>query len=70
MGLLGATAVLIYRHRFVDPRARSVISLVAIVMGLNFGMALFGGGGVAWQAHLGGFFSGLFLVSLFERRPK
>jgi membrane associated rhomboid family serine protease len=26
--------------------------------------------GVAWQAHLGGFLAGLFLVPLFERRPK
>jgi membrane associated rhomboid family serine protease len=24
---------------------------------------------IAWQAHLGGFFAGLFLVPLFERRP-
>lgn len=26
--------------------------------------------GIAWQAHLGGFLVGLFLVPLFERRPK
>ncbi len=26
--------------------------------------------GIAWQAHLGGFLAGLFLVPLFERRPK
>jgi len=25
---------------------------------------------IAWQAHLGGFFAGLLLVALFERRPK
>src|SRR5690606_13077013 len=24
--------------------------------------------GIAWQAHLGGFFAGLFIVGLFERR--
>ena len=26
--------------------------------------------GIAWQAHLGGFLTGLFLTPLFERRPK
>lgn len=26
--------------------------------------------GIAWQAHLGGFLAGLFLVPLFERRPQ
>jgi membrane associated rhomboid family serine protease len=26
--------------------------------------------GIAWQAHLGGFLAGLFLVPLFEHRPK
>jgi membrane associated rhomboid family serine protease len=26
--------------------------------------------GIAWQAHLGGFFAGLLLTPLFERRPK
>ena len=32
---------------------------------------LFGGGGtISWQAHLGGFLAGLFLVALFERKPK
>lgn len=32
---------------------------------------LFGGAGtISWQAHLGGFLAGLFLVSLFERRPR
>ena len=35
-------------------------------------LPLFGGAGVsiAWQAHLGGFFAGLLLVPLFERRPQ
>lgn len=69
-GLLGATAVLIYRRRFVDPRAQSIFALVAIVLALNFGMALFGGGGIAWQAHLGGLAAGVaYGYAVLGRRP-
>jgi membrane associated rhomboid family serine protease len=56
-----------------DPR---FLFFVAVWFGLNalfgFGTLSFGtvaGQEIAWQAHVGGFFAGLFLFSAFDRAP-
>ncbi|MDF2798912.1 MAG: rhomboid family intrarane serine protease [Devosia sp.] len=56
---------------FQDKRARmfvliwvvlnAAVPLLPMLTGTNVG--------IAWQAHLGGFFAGLLMVGLFERRP-
>lgn len=58
-GLMGAAAVLLYRNRDVDPRARMMMVMVCIVVAMNLLTALAGGTGVAWEAHLGGLLSGI-----------
>lgn len=58
-GLMGAAAVLLYRDREVDPRARMMMVMVCIVVVMNLFMAFAGGTGVAWEAHLGGLLCGL-----------
>lgn len=44
-----------------------------LVVNLVFGLSGFGTGGnigrIAWEAHLGGFLGGLFLFSLFDKKP-
>jgi len=53
---------------------RSAVIFVGVWLGLNFivGVSGFGTGAninrIAWEAHLGGFLSGLLLFSLFDRR--
>ena len=59
-GLFGAMLV-VQRHRGGETRQLWV--LIAINGAIGFFVQ-----GIAWQAHLGGFFCGLFLVPLFERR--
>jgi membrane associated rhomboid family serine protease len=57
-------------------RRSTVIAFVAIWLGLNvvFGVFpfLWGDtyGGIAWQAHLGGFIAGFFLISAFDGRGR
>ena len=55
-----------------DPRSRMMIGswlALNLVFGLFLGQ-LFSAGGIAWEAHLGGFFAGLLLFPLFDtRRP-
>ncbi|MEC9347946.1 MAG: rhomboid family intramembrane serine protease [Pseudomonadota bacterium] len=69
-GLFGTAAVLLWRRRSFDPRARSIITVVAIILALNVGMALLGGGGVAWQAHIGGLAAGVvYGYAVLDRRP-
>lgn len=58
-GLVGAAAVLLYRYRDVDPRARSMAALVGIVVILNLGFAFTGGSGISWPGHLGGLAAGM-----------
>lgn len=58
-GLIGAAAVLLYRYRDVDPRARMMGAMVAIVVVMNVILALTGGSGISWQGHLGGLLAGL-----------
>ncbi|RYE59603.1 MAG: rhomboid family intramembrane serine protease [Hyphomicrobiales bacterium] len=58
------------REVFVNPRSRfftliwlllnAAVPLAPLLMGTSLG--------VAWQAHLGGFFAGLLMVGLFERK--
>jgi membrane associated rhomboid family serine protease len=57
---------------FINPRSRfftliwlvlnAAVPLAPLLMGASLG--------VAWQAHLGGFFAGLLMVGLFERKPQ
>ncbi|WP_416896695.1 MAG: rhomboid family intramembrane serine protease [Minwuia sp.] len=58
-GLIGAAAVLLYRYRDTDPRARMMGAMVAIVVVMNLGLALTGGGGISWQGHIGGLLAGI-----------
>jgi membrane associated rhomboid family serine protease len=53
-----------------------VLAFLAVWFGLNivFGLGAIGigteGATVAWQAHIGGFFAGLLLFSLFDPVPR
>jgi membrane associated rhomboid family serine protease len=55
-----------------DRRAMLFIGVWVILnAAVPFAPTLLGGDGtISWQAHLGGFFAGLLLVPLFEKRPK
>jgi membrane associated rhomboid family serine protease len=58
------------REVFANPRSR-FFTLIWLVLNAAVPLAplLLGGSlGIAWQAHLGGFFAGLLMVGLFERR--
>ena len=68
----GSVPILSLREMFSDPRIITVIGIWIIV---NYifavtGTELTGGGSIAWQAHLGGFLAGLFLIGLFDRQQK
>lgn len=57
-----------------EPRARS-FTLIWVILNAAVPLmpALVGGGmaaQIAWEAHLGGFFAGLLMVGLFERRSR
>lgn len=61
-----------FREVFANPRSRW---FTLIWVGLNAAiplLPLFAGEGIfiAWQAHLGGFFAGMLLVQLLERRER
>ena len=61
------------RRALRDPR---VLGFLAVWFGVNivFGVGSIGigteGESVAWQAHIGGFFAGLLLFSLFDPVPR
>lgn len=59
------------REAFVEPRSRSFIIIWTVLNAAVPLLPAFTGSQVevAWQAHLGGFFAGLLMVGLFERRP-
>lgn len=71
-GLIGAAVRFMFSTRVASNR-RAGMLFVAILMGLNLGMAVLGWGGlgfaaeIAWQAHVGGFLFGLLLTRLFYR---
>ena len=70
-GLMGAAAVLLYRNRDIDPRARMMMVMVCIVVVMNLLMAFSGGTGVAWEAHLGGLFCGMaYGYAVQDRAPR
>jgi membrane associated rhomboid family serine protease len=49
---------------------RNAVIFIAVWFAINAVSALpfAGSGGIAWEAHMGGFFAGLFLLGLFDRR--
>lgn len=56
---------------FSDPR---ILAFIGVWFVVNLAAGLIGGlgsfeGGIAWEAHLGGFIAGLLLFPLFDRRP-
>jgi len=69
-GLIGAAAVLLYRYRDVDPRARMMGAMVAIVVVMNLILAFTGGSGISWQGHLGGLIAGaIYGYAIMGRQP-
>lgn len=55
-------------------RSRTAVTFLGVWMAVNLLMGLgFGasdeGGGIAWEAHIGGLVAGFFLVRLFDRPP-
>lgn len=67
------TRLLTLAEVFRNPRASVFIAIwfgVNLVFGVfatDLGLAP---GGIAWEAHIGGFLAGLFLIPLLERRPR
>ncbi len=56
---------------FRDPQILAVLALW-FAFNLWFGLggdSITGGGGIAWEAHVGGFLAGLFTFGLFDRPP-
>jgi membrane associated rhomboid family serine protease len=55
---------------------RQILTFSALWAGVNLLTGLTGLGAmrglelVAWQAHLGGYFAGLFLIALFDPQPR
>lgn len=70
-GLIGSAAVLLYRYRDTDPRAKMMGFMVGIIVVMNLFMAFSGGGGVSWQAHLGGLVAGaVYGYAVLGRSPR
>jgi len=67
-GAIGGAVPLMFSPT-VAYRTRRMLTFVAVIMGVNvvfgvFGSALFGGGAsIAWQDHVGGFVTGLILMT-------
>lgn len=67
-GLVAAAAVMFYRYRDTDPRARMMGVLVAIIVVMNILFALTGG--IAWQMRLGGLIAGaIYGYAVISGRP-
>lgn len=54
-------------------RSRTVMTFLIVWMAVNLVMGIWGGvpgsdGQIAWEAHVGGFLAGFFLLRLFDRR--
>ncbi|MFN4087899.1 MAG: rhomboid family intramembrane serine protease [Alphaproteobacteria bacterium] len=70
-GLLGAAVPFLFRSGVGDGRSNALV-FIGVIMGLNLliglaGMEILPGPGIAWQAHIGGFFAGLIAVHLVGR---
>ena len=70
-GLLGAGAFVLIRgkNKHSRPSGEDVLKYVLLMMIINVGYALLGGGNISWEAHAGGFFSGMALFPLMRQRP-
>lgn len=56
-------------------RSRATVTFLVVWFAINLAMGLAPGiagaeGGIAWEAHIGGFLAGFFLVRLFDRSPR
>lgn len=69
-GFLGAGAhVLLRGHDGVSrPGLRDYAQYMLLMMIMNVGYALLGGGNISWEAHAGGFFAGILFYPLLRRR--
>ena len=56
--------------RFMDIPALIVLGFWFLLQLFNSMVTSSEGGGVAWYAHIGGFLSGMILVTFFKKRPK
>ena len=71
-GAIGAAVPLLFSGNLATTRKRALI-FIAVIMGLNRVLGLFGGGlltggaAIAWQSHLGGFITGLLLMTVLRR---
>jgi membrane associated rhomboid family serine protease len=54
--------------RTVEVPAMIILGLWFVLQFLNVLISSGSGGGVAWQAHIAGFFAGIFLIGLFKRK--
>jgi membrane associated rhomboid family serine protease len=79
-GFQGGDPAIVYR-RPAPPlataiRDRRVLTFLAVWFGLNLAIGLFGGNGgltsgaIAWEAHIGGFLTGLVLFSVLDPVPR
>ena len=70
-GLLGAGAFVLIRGQdgFSNPSGKDILQYVLLMMIVNVGYALLGGGNISWEAHVGGFFAGMALFLLMRQRP-
>jgi len=67
-GLFAATLMLFHAQGRIGTRSRyGVWPIIGFWIALFIGLGLLGGGSVAWQAHLGGFLSGLALFQLWAK---
>lgn len=56
------------RHRRIGASLRPIVMRVLVLVGLNVVMFFGLGGTLAWQAHLGGFLTGVLIGNLLENR--
>ena len=55
---------------FEDRRSFAFLAVWALInLGIGLGASTMGGGGVAWEAHIGGFVAGLLLFAYFDPPP-
>ncbi|PPR12362.1 MAG: hypothetical protein CFH41_00399 [Alphaproteobacteria bacterium MarineAlpha11_Bin1] len=71
-GLLGAGGYVLLRGRdgFSKPSGKDILQYSLLMMIVNVGYALLGGGNISWEAHTGGFFAGMALFPLLRSAPE